>query len=171
MVSQRNWSIHLDSDLSIIIRRCKSGCLNAFLMSSVTQRDNRRMKPFRWSQQWARGLGGVHAASRVAVYLPTACALHACGRSFLGIWVCICQSVYSLTVCVHAERHCECRRWRDGNGKASEQSNHLLTARHDWKYAKYNQRNRDGYSPLACGMAETLASILKRNPTDFYEQN
>lgn len=108
VASQRNRSIHLDSDLSIIIRRCKSGCLNAFLMSSVTQRDNRRVKPFRCSQQWARGLGGVHAASRVAVYLPTACALHACGRSFLGICVCICQSVYSLTVCVHAERHCEC---------------------------------------------------------------
>lgn len=55
--------------------------------------------------------------------------------------------------------------------KASEESNHLLTARHDWKYAKYNSRNRDGYSPLACGMGETLPSILNRKETDFYEQN
>lgn len=55
--------------------------------------------------------------------------------------------------------------------KAYEESNHLLTARHDWKYAKYNSRNRDGYSPLACGMGETLPSILNRKETDFYEQN
>lgn len=58
-----------------------------------------------------------------------------------------------------------------GNGKASEESNHLLTARHDWKYAKYSPRNRDGYSPLARGAAQTLPSILNRRAAVFFSSS
>lgn len=89
-------------------------------------------------------------------------------------------SVMSLTgVCcagIHArergsERHsARVRGWDAGagNGKASEESNHQLTARHDWKYAKYSPRNGDGYSPLARGAAQTLPSILNRRAEHFF---
>lgn len=101
VASQRNRPNHLDNDLSIIIRWCNCGWLNAFLMPLVTQRDNRRVKPFRCSQQWAQGPWWVHAgsSSSVAVYLPTACALCACGR-FLA-----CSFAFA-RVCIHRRYVC-----------------------------------------------------------------
>ena len=92
----------------------------------------------------------------------------------MGLCVCVCVCVYfsacmSVNICRCVLMHV--RMFKDTvwlstvkgwKRKASEESNHLLTARHDWKYAKYNARNRDGYNPLACGMGETLPSILNR---------
>ena len=94
-------------------------------------------------------------------------------RVCVCVCVCACSCLFVFVgVCSHPHMYaCSKTLWvfmvKGWKRKASEESNHLLTARHDWKYAKYKPRKGDGYSPLACWIWATLCTILNRKRVWF----
>lgn len=99
----------------------------------------------------AGGLRWLRSDSGVAFYLLPARRLCVWVRASEQMWarrVLLCSPAVCWRTCARFKGPAWVFTVRGWQRKASEESNHLLTARHDWKYAKYNPRNRGWLQPI-----------------------